>query len=541
MPLISINPTTTKAWDKLKQHKIKYSNLNLHDEFSNTTDRFKRFSIQFDDLLFDYSKNLINTETFETLIELANETYLKENIENLFTLDKINITEQTSIIHTIFRSDTYNNKNFNIKNDDYNILSTLNKIEDFINKVLNNIYTSYTGKPITDVVNICIGGPLTGTQMVCKALDHLKIGKINVHFVSNIDGHSSLEVLKKIDPETSLFIIASKTFTTIETLNNAQTIKNWFLSRWPSDAIFKHHFIGITSNKTKALDFGLTDENIFPIPKEINGRFSLWSAIGLAISLYVGFDNFKLLLEGARAMDDHFRYTHFSKNMPVIAALLNIWYTNFYNAITCAIIPYDERLSLLPAYIQQLVMESNGKSVDRLGFKVNYNTSPIIWGGIGTNVQHSFFQLLHQGTHTVPCEFIASTKNETNLDNHHKILLSNLIAQISTLSFGNTSKNTFEYIPGNKPSSILLLKTLTPQTLGSMLTFYEHKVFTEGAILNICSFDQFGVETGKKLALNFFISLNSKDKDCLENIDPSVKGLIEFIKNNSNSCVREII
>lgn len=537
MSIICINPTKTIAWEKLKQYKEKIGSINLKREFANK-DRFDSFSINFKNILFDYSKGLINSDIINLLIQLANETYLKENIEHLFTLGKLNVTEDCPAVHTMFRSRTCNHTT-TLEKGYYNCFNILEKIKDFSNKITSGQFKGYTNKSITDIVSICIGGPLLGTQMVCKALEHLKTGRINIHFVSNVDSFQLLEVLKTINIETTIFIITSKSFSTTETLSNAEIIKNWFISKTNEKEIYKNYFFAITSNKAKALEFGIEEENIFITPKEINGRFSIWSAVGLIISLYIGYDNFESLLVGARNMDDHFRYTDLRFNMPVIAALLNIWYGNFYKSPTYAILPYSERLGLLPAYIQQLEMESNGKSVDRSNCIVNYNTSPIIWGGVGTNSQHSFFQLLHQGTHIVPCDFIVSTTNDNNLEKLHNLLLSNLIAQVRTLAFGNNAKSLFKRIEGNKPSNTIIFKKLDAETLGSILTFYEHKTFTQGVILNICSFDQFGVETSKEIAKKLLSKLNKNTY--LNDIHPSVRGLVEFIKNNTDSCVEKII
>ncbi len=515
MALKNINPTTTEAWKKLSAHFSEIKDIHLK-EFN----REEELKITFDDFLVDYSKNRINQKTLDLLIELANESELKDAIQKYFSGDIINTTENRAVLHTALR-DSSNTKilvdTINIKTE---ITAALNKIHSFSENVISGEWKGYTNKSITDIVNIGIGGSDLGPDMVVASLKFYK-NHLNTHFVSNVDGDHVSEILKNLNPETTLFVIVSKTFTTQETLTNANTIKNWFLKSATKEDIAKH-FVAVSTNLEAISKFGIDDQNVFPMWNWVGGRFSLWSAVGLSISLSVGFNNFKSLLDGASEMDTHFKNAPFKQNIPVILSLISIWYNNFFGCETEAILPYSQYLSKLPDYLQQAIMESNGKSVDRNGNKIKYQTGTIIWGSTGTNMQHAFMQLVHQGTKLIPTDFIGFEESLYGLTDHHKKLMANYYAQTQALAFGKTSeevhldlkfKNQIEKISsllpfktfeGNKPSNTITIKKLTPNSIGKLIAMYEHKLFVQGVLWNIYSFDQFGVELGKELANKYY-------------------------------------
>lgn len=508
------NPTKTNSWRHLAKHFQEIKNLHLKDLFEKNADRKENFTVKTDFLHFDFSKNRITQKTLDLLLNFAKEMNLKNAIKAYFQGEKINETEKRAVLHTALRSKA---QKIDIagKNIIPQIQNTLSKMQILTKAVLSGKWKGYTGKKITNIVNIGIGGSDLGPQMVVEGLQFYKT-PLHTHFVSNIDGDHLSEVLKKINPENTLFIIVSKTFTTQETLTNAKTIQNWFLKNAEKQDISKH-FIAVSTNIKAVLDFGILKDNIFPMWDWIGGRFSLWSAVGISISLAVGFENFKKLLAGAEKMDTHFRTSPFEKNIPVLLALIGIWYNNFFNSETEAILPYAQSLEKLPAYLQQTAMESNGKSVDRNGKKINYQTCGIIWGSTGTNMQHAFMQLIHQGTKLIPCDFIGYEKSNCGNSEHHKKLMANFYGQTQALCFGKSKDQVlkelkakkqenisqiapFKIFQGNKPSNIILQKKLSPESLGNLIAMYEHKIFTQGILWNIYSFDQWGVELGKKLA-----------------------------------------
>ncbi|MCF6280425.1 MAG: glucose-6-phosphate isomerase [Flavobacteriaceae bacterium] len=516
MALKSINPTKTNSWQKLTQHFAEIKDIHLKKLFRENPDRKEEFTIRFNDFSLDFSKNKITQETINHLVALANEVDLQDAIDKCFSGEEINETEERAVLHTALRTQ----KNNPIIVDGISVLpeikSALSKIEKFTNNVVSGNWKGYTNKKITDIVNIGIGGSDLGPDMVVDALKYYK-NHLNVHFVSNIDGDHVQEIIKKLNPETTLFVIVSKTFTTQETLTNATTIRKWFLETTDEEAI-KKHFVAVSTNLKDAVAFGIEKENIFPMRNWVGGRFSLWSTVGLSISLAVGFDNFKQLLNGASKMDEHFKNTPFDKNIPVILALIGIWYNNFFGSETEVILPYSQYLNKLSAYLQQAIMESNGKSVDRNGDKIEYQTGSIIWGSAGTNAQHAFMQLIHQGTKLIPADFIGFEESLYGNEEHHKKLMANFYAQTQALAEGKTKEEVhldlkfqgktdsiekllpFKVFEGNKPTNTILIKKLTPRNLGSLIALYEHKIFVQGIIWNIYSFDQFGVELGKELA-----------------------------------------
>ena len=523
MALKNSNPTKTKAWEKLIAHYEQIKNVHLKEFTTNQPNRKEEFSLQFQDLEVDFSNNRISEETLQLLLQLAQETDLKDAIQKYFSGDIINVTEDRAVLHTALRDKTNQKIEVNNENIIPEISKTLQKIEDFTYKVLSGNWKGYSGKSITDVVNIGIGGSDLGPQMVVESLKFYKT-PLNIHFVSNIDGDHVQETLKKLNPETTLFLIVSKTFTTQETLTNALTIKKWFLESGSEKDIEKH-FVAVSTNLKMVKDFGVAEENIFPMWDWVGGRFSLWSAVGLSISLAVGFENFNQLLVGAHQMDTHFKNTPFDKNIPVVLALISIWYNNFFETETEVILPYTEYLKSLAPYLQQAIMESNGKSVDRNGNKVDYQTGNIVWGSTGTNAQHAFIQLLHQGTKLIPADFIGFKESLYGLTEHHQKLMANFYAQIQALSEGKTKEEVhldmkvngqfdqiesllpFKVFEGNKPSNTILFNQLTPQNLGMLIAMYEHKIFVQGVIWNIFSYDQFGVELGKELAHKIYKNL----------------------------------
>ena len=515
MALPNINPTKTEAWKKLSDHFKDNKDINIKNLFKEAY-RKEAFSVQLNDLNVDFSKNRITKETLSLLVDLAKEVGLKQAIEAQFSGEIINATEGRAVLHTALRSTSEESVLIDGKDIKPKIQTTLRKIRSFSNKVISGKWKGYTGKSITDVVNIGIGGSDLGPDMVVESLKFYK-NHLNTHFVSNIDGDHVSEIIKNLNPETTLFVIVSKTFTTQETITNAETIKNWFLK---SATIFDipKHFVAVSTNLEAVDSFGIDKSNVFPMWNWVGGRFSLWSAVGLSISLSVGFDNYRALLDGAEEMDIHFRNEDFDKNIPVILALISVWYNNFYKAETEAVLPYSQYLSKLPSYLQQAIMESNGKGVDRNGDKINYETGTIVWGSTGTNMQHAFMQLVHQGTKLIPCDFIGYKESLYGLTDHHKKLMANYHAQMDALAFGKTKEEVhlelkfsgdeekinqllpFKIFEGNRPSNAILFDKLTPQSLGKLIALYEHKIFTQGILWNIYSYDQFGVELGKELA-----------------------------------------
>ncbi len=545
MALKSIDPTQTKAWKKLEEHFEDIKNVHMKHWFEEDTNRANRFTVKWDDFFVDYSKNRITQTTIDLFLELAEEVELKNAISSYFLGDKINQTEQRAVLHTALRAP----ETAEIFVDGENIIprihETRGKIKSFTNSIVNGKHTGFTGKSFTDIVNIGIGGSDLGPAMVVEALSYYK-NHLTTHFVSNVDGDHVNEVLKKLNPETTLFVIVSKTFTTQETLSNANTIRQWFLQSANKDAISKH-FVAVSTNIEKVKEFGIASENIFPMWNWVGGRFSLWSAVGLSISLSVGYDNFSALLSGAHKMDEHFKNEPFKNNIPVISAFLSIWYNNFFKAESEAIIPYTQYLNQFATYLQQAIMESNGKTVMRNGDIVTYQTGNIIWGEPGTNSQHAFFQLLHQGTKLIPADFIGFKKSLHGNKEHHNKLTSNFIAQTEALLKGKPktevkrelldtklSKNAqktltaFKIFEGNEPTTTFFIDKLTPQSLGKLIAMYEHKIFVQGIIWNIFSYDQFGVELGKQLASSILKELNSVKT---KSHDSSTKNLINYYKN----------
>ena len=545
MSLKKIDPTKTKSWDNLNSHYKTIKSSSISDFFKENPFRSHDFKIEWEDFYVDFSKNIINSKTIKLLIELCKEVDLKNSIDKYFSGVKINSTENRSVLHTALRS----KEKIFLENIDIskNVKEVKNKLKKFSNKIISGKFKSSSEKKITDIVNIGIGGSDLGPVMVTHALKHYS-NHLKIHFISNVDGDHVVETLKKIDPETTLFIIVSKTFTTQETITNANSVKKWFLSKYPNGDVSKH-FIAVSSSIEKAKKFGISENYIFPMEDWVGGRFSIWGSVGLSIMLSIGPDNFEEILEGACEMDQHFKNKPFEENIPVILALISIWYNNFFNAETEVIIPYSEYLKLLPSYLQQAVMESNGKNYDRNGNPVSYETGNIIWGSTGTNSQHAFFQLLHQGTKFIPSDFIGFIEPLNNENDHHEKLMSNFFAQTEALMNGKTedevlkelnrlkySENQikrvlpFKIFKGNKPSNSILINKLTPKSLGKLICLYEHKIFVQGIIWNIFSFDQWGVELGKELANNI---LNEIQSDIKFIHDESTKNLIEKFKNNS--------
>lgn len=517
MALKNINPSQTATWQKIQSHFDKMKNVQMQDLFAKDSDRTEKMHIQWNDFLVDYSKNIATQETFNLLFELANETQLKDAISKYFQGDLINQTEKRAVLHTALRAP----ENKSVIVDGVNVMpevySVKNKIKNFSQEVISGERKGFSGKPFTDIVNIGIGGSDLGPAMIVEALQYYK-NHLNVHFVSNVDGDHVNEVIKKINPETTLFVIVSKTFTTQETLSNAETIRSWFLQSAKQEDVAKH-FVAVSTNIQKVTEFGIDANNVFPMWDWVGGRFSLWSAVGLSVSLAVGFNNFDSLLKGANQMDEHFKNESFDKNIPVVLALLSIWYNNFFGAESEALIPYTQYLQKLAPYLQQGIMESNGKSIGRDGEPVNYQTGTIIWGEPGTNSQHAFFQLIHQGTKLIPTDFIGFKEALYGNKDHHDKLMSNFFAQTEALLMGKTPDQVkvefekqgvvgnradfllpFKVFTGNKPTNTLLINKLTPDTLGALVALYEHKIFVQGVIWNIFSYDQWGVELGKQLA-----------------------------------------
>ncbi len=492
MSFPSVNPTTTEAWRKLKHHFEEIKHEHMVDLFAENLDRKKQFSVTLEDVQLDYSKNRITQQTKDLLFQLAEECKLQEAIEAQFSGEKINKTEDRAVLHTKLRD---------FGEMKYSVKKVLRKMKRFSNHIIKGKWTGFSGKKITDVVNIGIGGSDLGPKMVTNALSFYK-NHLNIHYISNVDGDHVQEILKKIKPETTVFIIVSKSFTTQETMANANTIRQWFLQK-ATQLDIERHFVAVTANKKEAEGFGIYSENIFPMWDWVGGRFSLWSAVGLSTCCAIGYKNFESLLQGAYKMDTHFKNAPFSENIPVLMALLSIWYTNFFDFETEAVIPYSQYLHYFVDYLQQASMESNGKSTDRNENPVTYQTGTIVWGSTGTNAQHAFMQLLHQGTKIAPVDFIGF--NQPLFDNklHHNLLMANFYAQSTALMKGTYKTdvaNKYNFFAGNKPSNTILFKQLAPYTLGMLIAMYEHKIFVQGVIWNIFSYDQWGVELGKKMA-----------------------------------------
>ncbi|HMK65139.1 MAG TPA: glucose-6-phosphate isomerase [Thermodesulfobacteriota bacterium] len=545
--LPKINPTQTHSWKNLKAHYREMKNCRMADLFQEDPERFSKYSLSFEDLVVDYSKNILTEKTRDLLLGLAHECRLPEAVEGMFAGEAINETEGRAVLHVALRNRSNNPVIAAGQDVMPEVKAVLEQMKRFSGNLLSGKWKGYTGKPVTDVVNIGIGGSDLGPVMVTEALrPYWKPGR-RVHYVSNIDGTHMAETLKRISPETSLFIIASKTFTTQETMTNALTARNWFLQASGSESLVRHHFVALSTNAEAVAKFGIDPENMFRFWDWVGGRYSLWSAIGLSIVCTIGYEHFVELLEGAHSMDRHFRETPFEKNIPVLLALIGIWYNNFFGAQTEAILPYDQYLHRFPAYFQQGDMESNGKSVDRIGRGVTYETGPIIWGEPGTNGQHAFYQLIHQGTKLIPCDFIAPAVSHNPLGDHHPILLSNFFAQTEALMKGKSSQEVIEELNGagmgmkdikrvlpyrtfrgNRPTNSILVKAITPRTLGQLIAMYEHKIFTQGVIWNIFSFDQWGVELGKQLAKKILPEL--KDEAAVGSHDSSTNGLINAFK-----------
>ncbi len=545
MPLYNINPTTTQAWKKLSERYNQTKDNHMKAQFSNDANRASDFTIQWKDFLVDYSKNRIDRKTMQLLLQLTKEVNLKDAIGKYFGAEAINQTEGRAVLHTALRakcSDTVMVNGVNVVDEVYEVKR---RIKEFTDSVISGECKGYSGKSFTDVVNIGIGGSDLGPAMVTEALKYYK-NHLNVHFVSNVDGDHVQEVLRDLNPETTLFVIVSKTFTTQETLSNATTIKEWFLKSATEKDVARH-FAAVSTNAAKISEFGILPAKVFPMWDWIGGRFSLWSAVGISIALAVGFENFDALLGGANKMDEHFKNEDFDNNIPVVLALLSIWYNNFYGAETEAVIPYTQYLSRFSAYLQQGIMESNGKSVDRDGNRINYQSGSIVWGEPGTNAQHAFFQLMHQGTKLIPASFIGFKKSLFGNTDHHNKLMANFFAQTEALMNGKAAQEVrneleennlseveiqsllpFKVFEGNNPTTIILIDKLTPSSLGALISLFEHKIFVEGIIWNIFSYDQWGVELGKKLAEQTLKDIEGSE---IEQHDASTTQLLEYFKD----------
>jgi glucose-6-phosphate isomerase len=539
--------TTSSPWTSLQTHKKRIQDLPLRTMFEQDPQRFRKFSVRFEDILYDYSKNWITEETVQLLVSLARFANVESWRENIFNGEAINLTEHRAVLHTALR----NRSNRPVYVNGADVMPGINRVlahmREFTHDVRDGIWKGYTGKAMTDVVNLGIGGSDLGPVMVTEALKPYASPGLRVHFVSNVDGTHIAEALKAVQPETTLFIVASKTFTTQETLTNAETAKRWFLdSGAPAEAVARH-FVALSTNTREVQKFGIDPKNMFEFWDWVGGRYSLWSAIGLSIAVAIGMDNFEELLSGAFAMDEHFRTAPLESNIPVIHAMLGIWYNNFFDAQSYAILPYDQYLHRFPAYLQQGDMESNGKSVTRDGNRVDYSTGPIVWGEPGTNGQHAFYQLIHQGTKLVPADFIAPIETHNPIGEHHAILLSNFLAQTEALMRGKTGDEAraelqaagvredqieqlvpHKVFEGNKPSTSIVLRKLTPRSLGSLIALYEHKIFVQGIVWNINSFDQWGVELGKQLAKKILPEIEAPKP--VTSHDTSTNGLINYIK-----------
>lgn len=542
-----MKPTATQAWQDLQTHYAEMQNTDIKSLFANDPERFSAFSKTFnDDILCDFSKNIITQCTLKKLTALANEMQLPAAIKSLFAGDKINQTEDRAVLHTALRNRSNNPVIVDGKDVMPAVNAVLAQMKTFSDAVISGQWQGYTGKAITDVVNIGIGGSDLGPYMVTEALKPYK-NHLNMHFVSNVDGTHIVETLKPLNPETTLFLIASKTFTTQETMTNAHSARDWFLASAQDETHVASHFAALSTNAKLVSEFGIDTANMFEFWDWVGGRYSLWSAIGLSIALSVGFENFEALLTGAHEMDKHFAEAPLEENIPVTLALIGIWYNNFFGAESEAILPYDQYMHRFAAYFQQGNMESNGKSVDKQGNVTDYQTGPIIWGEPGTNGQHAFYQLIHQGTKLIPCDFIAPAQSHNKISDHHSKLMSNFFAQTEALAFGKTTETAaqelqqagmsdeqistlapFKTFTGNRPTNSILFKQLTPQTLGALIAMYEHKIFAQGVIWNVFSFDQWGVELGKQLANQILPELNNEEQ--ISNHDSSTNGLINAFK-----------
>ena len=535
MALKSIDPTTTRSWNLLKEHFKEIENVQMKHWFAQNINRANDLSVQWDDFYIDFSKNRITNKTLDLLLGLADEVDLKDAIAKYFGGDSINETEGRAVLHTALRAPKTAKILVDGKNVIPEVYNVKDKIKKFTAQIVDGGLKGFTGRAFTDIVNIGIGGSDLGPAMVVEALGFYK-NHLNIHFVSNVDGDHVNEIIKKLNQETTLVVIVSKTFTTQETLSNATTIRKWFLESGSEKDIAKH-FVAVSTNIQKVKEFGIAEQNIFPMWDWVGGRFSLWSAVGLTISLAVGFERFEQLLLGAHKMDEHFKNEPFKRNIPVITALLSVWYNNFFGAETEAIIPYSQYLNQFATYLQQGIMESNGKSVDRHGNKITYQTGTIIWGEPGTNAQHAFFQLIHQGTKLIPADFIGFAKSLHGNKDHQDKLMSNFFAQTEALLNGKSKEEViaegtsnqlvpFKIFEGNKPTTTILIKKLTPESLGKLIALYEHKIFVQGVIWNIFSYDQFGVELGKKLATNILNEIN--DGKISNTHDGSTQNLLRF-------------
>lgn len=545
--LPKINPTSTQAWQQLQAHYHEIKEKQLRELFKEDTDRFEKLSVQKGDILFDYSKNIITDKTLHLLLQLANDCKLKEAINALFAGDKINATEGRAVLHTALRN--FSKEPVFAEGSDVMPLvrKVLKKMKSFCEAVHTGKHRGYTNKRIKYIVNIGIGGSDLGPLMVTEALKPYTVDDIETFFVSNVDGTHIAETLKKVNPERTLFLIASKTFTTQETMTNAHTAREWFLKKAKNEKHIAKHFVALSTNETEVVKFGIDKNNMFEFWDWVGGRYSLWSAIGLSIALTIGYKNFEQLLKGAHDTDKHFRDTPFEKNIPVLMALIGLWYTNFFGTQSEAILPYDQYLHRFAAYFQQGNMESNGKSIDRNGEAVEYPTGPIIWGEPGTNGQHAFYQLIHQGTPLIPCDFIAPAQTHNPIGDHHVKLLSNFFAQTEALMNGKTEEEAgkelekaglsneditrllpYKVFTGNRPTNSFLIKKITPYTLGELIALYEHKIFVQGILWNIYSFDQWGVELGKQLANKILPELVTKET--VTSHDSSTNGLINHWK-----------
>ncbi len=526
--LPKINPTHTPAWEALAAHFETLKNSSIKSQFENNQNRFEEYSTTQGDILFDYSKNNINKTTIEHLIQLANECELPVAIKAMFDGEKINETENRAVLHTALR----NFSGSPVVTDGKNVMPEIRKVLDQMNECCNNIHEGFwkgfTGKKIKYIVNIGIGGSDLGPVMVTEALKPYWIKGIQTYFVSNVDGTHIAETLKKVNAEETLFLIASKTFTTQETMTNAHSARAWFLQQGATENDVAKHFIALSTNAAEVIKFGIDPANMFEFWDWVGGRYSLWSAIGLSIALTIGYDNFEYLLKGAEAADIHFKTESFENNIPVLMALIGIWHRNFFNAPTEAILPYDQYMHRFAAYFQQGNMESNGKYIDRNGNKVNYETGPVIWGEPGTNGQHAFYQLIHQGTQIIPCDFIVAAQSHNPVSDHQQKLLSNYFAQTEALMNGTDHENPYRVFEGNRPTNSFLIKKITPFTLGQMVAYYEHKIFVQGIIWNVYSFDQWGVELGKILANKILPELLHNEE--INSHDASTNGLINAYK-----------
>ncbi len=541
------NPISTKSWQALEDHYYDMCTVSMRELFKTDENRFQNFSIQFEDLLVDFSKNILTKESFDLLIDLAKELDLPSGIQEMYKGSKINETEGRAVLHVALRN--HSDRAIHVDGKDVmpEVRKVLDQVKAFSEKVIKGEWKGFTGKRIKNIVNIGIGGSDLGAVMVTEALRPYWKDGMDVHFISNIDGTHATEVLKKVDPESTLFIIASKSFTTQETMTNAHTCRKWFLDSAANETDVAKHFVAVSTNKKSVLEFGIDADNMFVFWDWVGGRFSLTSAIGLPIACVLGYDNFVDLQKGFHAMDEHFSSAPLEKNIPVILALIGIWYNNFFNAESEAILPYDQYLHRFAAYFQQANMESNGKGVDRNGEQINYQTGPIVWGEPGTNGQHAFYQLIHQGTKMIPCDFIAPAISQNPKGDHHNILLSNFFAQPEALMNGKTeeevekeliaagksqeeisAQKSFNAFPGNRPSNSILIKKLTPYNLGSLIALYEHKIFAQGYIWNVFSFDQPGVQLGKQLAKKILPELSGSEK--ITSHDGSTNGLINHYK-----------